>query len=138
MLEVLEAYGVEMIVLAGFMSILSEDFTRRYDKRIINVHPSLIPSFCGKGFYGLRVHEAALAYGVKVTGATVHYVNEVPDGGEIILQKAVTIRLGETPESLQQRVMQQAEWKILPRAVELVAARLAGNKRDAKQKGASR
>jgi phosphoribosylglycinamide formyltransferase-1 len=138
MLEVLEAYGVEMIVLAGFMSILSEDFTRRYDKRIINVHPSLIPSFCGKGFYGLRVHEAALAYGVKVTGATVHYVNEVPDGGEIILQKAVTIRLGETPESLQQRGMQQAEWKILPRAVELVAARLAGNKRDAKQKGASR
>ena len=119
--DTLQANGIELIVLAGFMSILSENFTRRYDHRIINVHPSLIPSFCGKGFYGLRVHEAALAYGVKVTGATVHYVNEIPDGGEIILQKSVSIKKDETPESLQQRVMRQAEWIILPRAVELVS-----------------
>ena len=121
LIETLEASGIELIVLAGFMSILSENFTRRYDHRIINVHPSLIPSFCGKGFYGLKVHEAALAYGVKVTGATVHYVNEIPDGGEIILQKSVSIKKDETPESLQQRVMRQAEWIILPRAVELVS-----------------
>ena len=121
LVDTLEENGIELIVLAGFMSILSEKFTRRYDHRIINVHPSLIPSFCGKGFYGLHVHEAALAYGVKVTGATVHYVNEIPDGGEIILQKSVSIKKDETPESLQQRVMRQAEWIILPRAVELVS-----------------
>ena len=121
LVDTLEANGIELIVLAGFMSILSENFTRKYDHRIINVHPSLIPSFCGKGFYGLHVHEAALAYGVKVTGATVHYVNEIPDGGEIILQKSVSIKKDETPESLQQRVMRQAEWIILPRAVELVS-----------------
>lgn len=125
MLEVLSENRIEMVVLAGFMSILGENFIRRYENRIINVHPSLIPSFCGKGFYGLRVHEAALAYGVKVTGATVHYVNEIPDGGRIILQKAVRIRKSDTPESLQARVMREAEWKILPRALELVAARLA-------------
>lgn len=117
----LEARDIQLIVLAGFMSILSADFTRRYENRILNVHPSLIPSFCGKGFYGLRVHEAALAYGVKVTGATVHFVNEVPDGGRIILQKAVEIEDGDTPESLQLRVMQQAEWKLLPAALEKVA-----------------
>ncbi len=116
--------GIDIIVLAGFMSILSEDFTQSYPKRIINVHPSLIPSFCGKGFYGLRVHEAALDYGVKVTGATVHFVNEIPDGGEIILQKAVEICEGDTPEILQKRVMEQAEWKILPQAVEKVCKEL--------------
>ena len=113
--------GIELIVLAGFMNIFSEDFTKDYPERIINVHPSLIPSFCGKGFYGLHVHEAALEYGVKVTGATVHFVNEIPDGGKIILQKSVAIRKGDTPEVLQRRVMEQAEWKILPRAVELVS-----------------
>ncbi len=121
--RVLEEADIDLIVLAGFMSILSESFTSAYPKRIINVHPSLIPSFCGKGFYGLRVHEAALEKGVKVTGATVHFVNEIPDGGEIILQKAVTVRENETAESLQKRVMRLAEWKILPRAVELVSAR---------------
>ena len=126
--EALDAYGIDMIVLAGFMSILSADFTRKYDKRIINVHPSLIPSFCGKDFYGLRVHEAALAYGVKVTGATVHFVNEIPDGGEIIMQKAVCIEDGDTPETLQRRVMEEAEWKILPLACEQVAGKLADNK----------
>lgn len=120
----LEKRGIELIVLAGFMCILSADFTRRYENRILNVHPSLIPSFCGKGFYGLKVHEAALAYGVKVTGATVHFVNEVPDGGRIILQKAVEIEEGDTPESLQARVMQQAEWKLLPAALEKVASDL--------------
>ena len=118
---ILAERGIEMIVLAGFMSILSENFTSAYPKRIVNVHPSLIPSFCGKGFYGLHVHEAALAYGVKVTGATVHYVNEIPDGGEIILQKAVEIQEGDTPEVLQKRVMEQAEWIILPKAIELIA-----------------
>ena len=123
----LDEYGIDMIVLAGFMSILSENFTKRYPRRIINVHPSLIPSFCGKDYYGLRVHEAALAKGVKVTGATVHFVNEIPDGGEIILQKAVNIRAKDTPESLQKRVMQEAEWKILPRACELVAKTLKKN-----------
>ena len=121
---VLAENGIEMIVLAGFMTILSENFTSAYPKRIVNVHPSLIPSFCGAGFYGLRVHEAALEYGVKVTGATVHYVNEIPDGGEIILQKAVEIEEGDTPEILQKRVMEQAEWILLPKAVELVANRL--------------
>ena len=120
--------GIELIVLAGFMSILSEDFTSRYPERIINVHPSLIPSFCGKGYYGLRVHEAALSYGVKVTGATVHFVNEIPDGGRIILQKAVSILPGDTPELLQKRVMEEAEWKILPEAVELVSGEMIKKK----------
>ena len=120
----LEEYRIDLIVLAGFMSILSEDFTKRYDHRILNVHPSLIPAFCGKGFYGLRVHEAALARGVKVTGATVHFVNEIPDGGEIIFQKAVEILDGDTPEVLQARVMREAEWIILPRAVEKVSKAL--------------
>ena len=121
----LSEYRIDMIVLAGFLSILSADFTDKWDGRIINVHPSLIPSFCGKGFYGLKVHEAALEYGVKVTGATVHFVNSVPDGGRIILQKAVYIEDGDTPEILPRRVMEQAEWEILPRATELVAASLA-------------
>lgn len=117
----LEENGIDLIVLAGFMSILSEHFTSRYPKRILNVHPSLIPAFCGVGFYGLRVHEEALRYGVKVTGATVHFVNEIPDGGEIIAQKAVYIEDGDTPEILQKRVMEQAEWIILPAAVEKVS-----------------
>lgn len=116
----LEQSETELIILAGFMCILSEKFTSKYEKRIINVHPSLIPSFCGKGFYGLHVHEAALAYGVKVTGATVHFVNEIPDGGEIIMQKAVYIEDGDTPETLQKRVMTEAEWKILPLSAEKV------------------
>lgn len=120
----LEENGIELIILAGFMCILSENFTSRYPKRIINVHPSLIPSFCGEGFYGLRVHEAALEYGVKVTGATVHFVNEIPDGGEIILQKAVEIEEGDTPEILQKRVMEQAEWNLLPRAAEMVSEKI--------------
>jgi len=123
-LRLMEEYRIDLIVLAGFMSILSADFTSRYPRRILNVHPSLIPSFCGKGYYGLKVHEAALAYGVKVTGATVHYVNEIPDGGQIILQKAVDIQPGDTPELLQRRVMEQAEWILLPRATELVAQQL--------------
>ena len=122
----LEENRIDLIVLAGFMSILSEKFTGRYPKRILNVHPSLIPSFCGAGFYGLRVHEEALKYGVKVTGATVHFVNEIPDGGEIIFQKAVDIEEGDTPEILQRRVMEQAEWKILPAAVEKVSKQLIG------------
>ena len=130
----LEKAGIEMIVLAGFMSILSADFTARWDKRIINVHPSLIPSFCGKGYYGLRVHEAALNYGVKVTGATVHYVNEVPDGGQIILQKAVDILPGDTPEVLQRRVMEQAEWQLLPQAAQLVAKRISDEKSKTERK----
>ncbi len=121
LIATLEQEGIEIIVLAGFMVILSENFTSRYPKRIINVHPALIPSFCGEGFYGLRVHEAALSYGVKVTGATVHFVNEIPDGGEIIMQKAVEICEGDTPEILQKRVMEEAEWKILPLAVEKVS-----------------
>ena len=124
LIATLEEAGISLIVLAGFMCILSESFTSRYPKRILNVHPSLIPSFCGEGFFGLRVHEAALAYGVKVTGATVHYVNEVADGGEIILQKAVAIEEGDTPEILQKRVMEEAEWILLPRAAELVSRRL--------------
>ena len=117
---VLEENNIDFIVLAGFMCILTEKFTSHFEKRIINVHPSLIPSFCGQGFYGLRVHEAALNYGVKVTGATVHFVNEIPDGGEIIMQKAVEIKEGDTPEVLQRRVMEEAEWKILPLSLEKV------------------
>lgn len=119
--SVLKENGIELIILAGFMCILTESFTSSYPKRIINVHPSLIPSFCGEGFYGLKVHEAALAYGVKVTGATVHFVNEIPDGGQIILQRAVYIEPQDTPETLQKRVMQEAEWNILPEAAELVS-----------------
>ena len=124
LLGVLRARGVEMLVLAGFMAILSKEFVQAYPDRILNVHPSLIPSFCGKGFYGLRVHEAALAYGVKVTGATVHLVNEIPDGGRILLQKAVDVEPGDTPETLQRRVMEQAEWLLLPRAAEMLARQL--------------
>ena len=123
-LETLEGHNIEMIVLAGFMAILSKDFVSRYPECIINIHPSLIPSFCGEGFYGLHVHEAALNYGVKVTGATVHYVNEIPDGGRIIAQKAVDIQDGDTPEILQRRVMEQAEWILLPRATEIVSKRI--------------
>ena len=122
LVRVLIAEKIDLIVLAGFMSILSADFTKRFDKRIINVHPSLIPSFCGEGYYGLHVHEAALKKGVKVTGATVHFVNEIPDGGEIIMQKAVNVHEGNTPQILQKRVMRLAEWKILPKAVEKVSA----------------
>ena len=126
LMEVLTAHNIDIIVLAGFMTILTENFTSRYPKRILNVHPSLIPSFCGEGFYGLRVHQAALDYGVKVTGATVHFVNEIPDGGEIIAQKAVNILPGDTPETLQRRVMEQAEWVLLPQAAEQVCASLGG------------
>ena len=129
--SLLEEHGIGLIVLAGFLAILSEDFTRRYDHRILNIHPSLIPSFCGEGYYGLRVHEAALARGVKVTGATVHFVNEIPDGGEIILQKAVPVEAGDTPEVLQRRVMEQAEWQLLPMAVEKVAGELLAGKEEA-------
>ena len=121
---VLERNGTDLIILAGFMCILSENFTSRWPKKIINVHPALIPSFCGEGFYGLRVHQAALDYGVKVTGATVHFVNEIPDGGEIIAQKAVYIEPGDTPEILQRRVMEQAEWVLLPQAAEKVCAEM--------------
>ncbi len=121
-------HEVELIVLAGFMSILSEDFTSRWPRRILNVHPSLIPSFCGKGYYGLKVHEAALAYGVKVTGATVHFVNEVPDGGEILLQKAVEVLPGDTPEVLQRRVMEQAEWILLPQATQMISEEIRREK----------
>lgn len=130
LIRVLEKHRIEMIVLAGFMSILSADFISHYKNRIINIHPSLIPSFCGKGMYGLHVHEAALAYGVKVSGATAHYVNEVTDGGKIILQKAVRVRQDDTPESLQKRIMKQAEWDILPRAAEQVAKKLLKQKKD--------
>lgn len=119
--DALAEQGIQLIILAGFMSILSADFVAKWPKRIINVHPSLIPSFCGSGFYGLRVHESALAKGVKVTGATVHFVNEVPDGGEIILQKSVPVYKNDTPEALQKRVMERAEWKLLPRAAEIVS-----------------
>ncbi len=128
LIATLEENGVELIILAGFMCILSENFTKRYPERIINVHPSLIPSFCGKGFYGLRVHEAALSYGVKVTGATVHFVNEIPDGGKIILQKAVDILPGDTPEILQKRVMENAEWIILPKAAQIVSQEIRREK----------
>ena len=122
MQKILEEYQIDLIALAGYLSILSEDFTRRWDGRIINIHPSLIPSFCGKGFYGLKVHEEALKRGVKVTGATTHFVNEIPDGGKIIMQKAVEIKEGDTPEILQRRVMEEAEWVILPLSVEQTAA----------------
>ena len=128
LIAALEENRIDLIVLAGFMSILSERFTRRFERRIINVHPSLIPSFCGKGFYGLKVHEAALAYGVKVTGATVHFVNEIPDGGRIILQKAVNILPDDTPQTLQKRVMERAEWVILPEAAELVSSQIQKEK----------
>ena len=128
MLEALKARSIDLIVLAGFMSILSPRFVSQCERRIINVHPSLIPSFCGKGFYGLKVHEAALAYGVKVTGATVHYVNEIPDGGRILLQKAVPVLPGDTPAALQKRVMERAEWIILPEAAELVSSKIIKEK----------
>lgn len=128
LIKLLEDEDIDLIVLAGFMSILSESFTNRFKDRIINIHPSLIPSFCGKGFYGLHVHEAALSYGVKVTGATVHFVNEIPDGGRIIAQKAVEVLPGDSPESLQRRVMEQAEWIILPQAAESVAAHIIKGK----------
>lgn len=124
LMEVLDGNAIDIIILAGFMTILTEKFTSHYPKRILNVHPSLIPAFCGEGFYGLRVHQAALDYGVKVTGATVHFVNEIPDGGEIIAQKAVEIQEGDTPEILQKRVMEQAEWLLLPQAAEKVCAQL--------------
>ncbi len=122
--EELEKAEIDIIVLAGFLSILSENFVKKYDKKIINVHPSLIPSFCGDGFYGLRVHKAALEKGVKVSGATVHFVNEITDGGEIIMQKAVEVREGDTPEILQKRIMEEAEWKILPLSVEKVCSEM--------------
>ena len=124
----LDGRGIELIVLAGFMSILSERFTSHYPERIINVHPSLIPSFCGKGFYGLRVHEAALEYGVRVSGATVHFVNEIPDGGRIIMQRAVEVKDGDTPETLQRRIMEEAEWKILPLSCEMVSRDIASSR----------
>ena len=124
LMEILDGNGIDIIILAGFMTILTEKFTSHYPKRILNVHPSLIPAFCGEGFYGLRVHQAALDYGVKVTGATVHFVNEIPDGGEIIAQKAVEIQEGDTPEILQKRVMEQAEWILLPQAAEKVCEQL--------------
>lgn len=127
-MDALRTYAVDMIVLAGFMRILSADFIKQYENRIINVHPSLIPSFCGKGYWGLHVHEAALAYGVKVTGATVHYVNSIPDGGKILLQKAVDILPEDTPSSLQKRVMEQAEWILLPQATEMVAQKISQEK----------
>ena len=128
----LEQRRIELIILAGYMSILSADFTARWPERILNVHPSLIPSFCGEGFYGLRVHEAALKKGVKVTGATVHFVNEIPDGGEIIMQKAVKVRDGDTPETLQKRVMRLAEWKILPAAAEKISDEIVRKKAEEK------
>lgn len=129
-LNALEKEKIEVIVLAGFMSILSAEFVKRYPDRIINVHPSLIPSFCGEGFYGLRVHKAALDYGVKVTGATVHFVNEIPDGGKIIMQKAVEIKENDTPETLQKRVMENAEWIILPAAAEKVCKEIKEQKNE--------
>ena len=124
LIKMLDGEKIDLIVLAGFMCILSERFTRYFEGKIINVHPSLIPSFCGKGFYGLKVHEAALEYGVKVTGATVHYVNEIPDGGSIIMQKAVEIQENDTPEILQKRVMEEAEWKILPISIEKISKKI--------------
>lgn len=124
LIRIMDEHQISLIVLAGYMTILSENFVMRYPERIINVHPALIPSFCGKGFYGLRVHEAALNYGVKITGATVHYVNEIPDGGKIILQKAVEIQEDDTPKTLQKRVMEEAEWVILPQAVQLVCEKI--------------
>ena len=130
LIKALTQYRVDLVVLAGFLSILSENFVRRWPDRIVNVHPSLIPAFCGKGYYGLKVHEAALRRGVKVTGATVHLVNEIPDGGRILLQKAVEVQPGDTPETLQRRVMEQAEWVLLPQAVEQLAAHIAAEKED--------
>ncbi len=130
LIELLNEYGIELIILAGFMTILSADFTSRYPKRILNIHPSLIPAFCGKGYYGLRVHEEALKRGVKLTGATVHFVNEIPDGGEIILQQAVAVEPDDTPRSLQLRVMQQAEWKLLPAAAELISDKIRREKHE--------
>ncbi len=127
-LKVLAENDIDLIILAGFMSILSKRFVSHYKDRIINVHPSLIPSFCGKGFYGLKVHEAALSYGVKVTGATVHFVNEIPDGGKIIMQKAVEVSDSDTPETLQRKVMEEAEWKILPQATETVCRHIVKEK----------
>lgn len=124
LIKEIDSRDIDLIIMAGFLSILSEDFTRHYDHKIINIHPALIPSFCGKGYYGLLVHEAALAKGVKITGATVHYVNEIPDGGEIIMQKAVEVKDGDTPETLQRRVMEEAEWIILPAAAEKVCAEI--------------
>ena len=129
MLAVLQEHGIEEVILAGFLSILGMPVIKAYPKRILNIHPSLIPSFCGKGFYGLKVHEAALARGVKVTGATVHYVNEIPDGGEIIAQKAVEILPDDTPQTLQRRVMEQAEWILLPAAAAMVAERIEKEKK---------
>ena len=128
-IKILDSHSIDLIVLAGFMCILSESFTSHYKERIINVHPSLIPSFCGEGFYGLKVHRAALDYGVKVSGATVHYVNEVPDGGKIIMQKAVEVQEGDTPEVLQKRIMEQAEWIILPASCEKVCKRITEEKK---------
>lgn len=128
LIELFEERNIDLIVLAGFLSILTEKFTSHFANRIINIHPALIPSFCGKGMYGLHVHEAALSYGVKVTGATVHYVNEIPDGGKIIMQKAVEIEAGDTPEVLQRRVMEQAEWIILPESTEKVCAEIVKTK----------
>lgn len=131
MLKALKEHGIEEIILAGFLNILSSEIINAYPQRIINVHPSLIPSFCGKGYYGLKVHEAALRYGVKVTGATVHYVNEIPDGGQIIFQKAVEVKDGDTPEILQRRVMEQAEWILLPKAAAMVAKKIEKEKNNA-------
>lgn len=128
MIKILKDEKIDIIVLAGFMSILSESFTKTFADKIINVHPSLIPSFCGKGFYGLKVHEAALEYGVKVSGATVHFVNEIPDGGKIIMQKAVEVRSDDTPETLQKRIMEEAEWKILPLSCEKVCSEIIEKK----------
>ena len=130
LMEALTQYRVDLVVLAGFLFILSADFVRRWPDRIVNVHPSLIPAFCGKGYYGLKVHEAALRRGVRVTGATVHLVNEIPDGGRILLQKAVDILPGDTPETLQRRVMEQAEWVLLPQAAEQLAAHIATEKEE--------
>lgn len=130
-LELLEEEEIDLIILAGFLNILTENFTAQYPERILNIHPSLIPSFCGKGFYGLKVHEAALAYGVKVTGATVHFVNEVPDGGRILMQKAVSVEEGDTPQILQRRVMEEAEWILLPAAAEKVCRTILENRKDA-------
>jgi phosphoribosylglycinamide formyltransferase-1 len=128
--KLLREEKIEMIILAGFLRILSRSFTEKWPRRILNIHPSLIPSFCGEGFYGLKVHEAVLEYGVKLTGATVHYVNEIPDGGEIILQKAVEVLPGDTPEILQRRVMEEAEWKLLPRAAEITAKEIRYDRPD--------
>lgn len=135
LISILQENRIDLIVLAGFLCILSQDFTVAYPRRILNIHPSLIPAFCGKGYYGLKVHEAALARGVKLTGATVHYVNEIPDGGEIIMQKAIAVRRSDTPESLQQRVMRMAEWKIYPAAVERVCQRILAGTNDQENQG---